>query len=253
MTDKRPISFRTGAATVCAMVGFVSPASAASYPWPVVQPLFGGFDSGPTYQRAMRCLTQAIYYEAGSEPRAGKEAVAQVVLNRVKHPSFPKSVCGVVFDGAERATGCQFTFTCDGSLSREPLASKWEEARSVAADALAGKTDDHVGASTHYHASWMVPYWRSSMIETVRIGGHIFYQWPGTRGSATSLTSAYSGVEPEQAWPPRWQSPRAQAARAMSAPPTPPVRSGPSTFSVWGLAIATVTPTRNELRVRPAG
>ena len=96
-----------------------------------------------------------------------------------KHPSFPKSVCGVVFDGSTRSTGCQFTFTCDGSLSREPAARKWAEAESVAADALTGRSDDQVGKSTHYHAAWMVPYWRSSMVETVRIGGHVFYQRRG--------------------------------------------------------------------------
>src|SRR5581483_7016511 len=71
-------------------------------------------------QRALTCLTQAVYYEAGFQPLAGEEAVAQVVLNRLRHPAFPKTVCGVVYDGSQRPTGCQFTFTCDGSLAKTP-------------------------------------------------------------------------------------------------------------------------------------
>jgi len=70
--------------------------------------------------RALTCLTQAVYYEAASEPDGGQRAVAQVVLNRVAHPAYPKTVCGVVYQGSERSTGCQFTFTCDGALARMP-------------------------------------------------------------------------------------------------------------------------------------
>jgi spore germination cell wall hydrolase CwlJ-like protein len=73
--------------------------------------------------RSIECLTAAIYYEAATEPLDGQRAVAQVVLNRVRHPAYPSTVCGVVFEGARRITGCQFTFTCDGSLRRPPMAS----------------------------------------------------------------------------------------------------------------------------------
>jgi spore germination cell wall hydrolase CwlJ-like protein len=78
--------------------------------------------------RALTCLTQAVYYEAAREPLSGQEAVAQVVLNRMRHPAYPKSVCGVVYQGSARITGCQFTFTCDGSLGREPEPGLWSQA-----------------------------------------------------------------------------------------------------------------------------
>ncbi|MDZ7587989.1 MAG: cell wall hydrolase [Parasphingorhabdus sp.] len=94
---------------------------------------------GSADDNMLQCLTQAVYYEAASEPDAGQRAVAQVVLNRVRHPAYPRTVCGVVYQGSERRTGCQFTFTCDGSLRRTPSAFFWERARRVAADALAGR------------------------------------------------------------------------------------------------------------------
>ncbi|MBV9511382.1 MAG: cell wall hydrolase, partial [Caulobacteraceae bacterium] len=127
----------------------------------------------PARARAVHCLTQAIYYEAGTEPLSGQQAVAQVVLNRLKHPAFPKSVCGVVFEGAGRSSGCQFSFTCDASLSRQPVAWRWNAAQRVAEAALSGFVDTEVGTSTHYHAAWMTPYWSASLIRTGRIGGHI--------------------------------------------------------------------------------
>src|SRR5690606_31870118 len=91
---------------------------------------FGG--AADDRARAVKCLAQAIYYEAASEPDAGQRAVAQVVLNRVAHPTYPNSVCGVVFQGSERRTGCQFSFTCDGSLKRKPSRTFWERAERVA-------------------------------------------------------------------------------------------------------------------------
>jgi spore germination cell wall hydrolase CwlJ-like protein len=189
---------------------------------------------GEDYQRAETCLSEAVYYEAASEPLAGQRAVAQVVLNRVRRAGFPKSVCGVVYDGARRVTGCQFTFTCDGSLSHRPAAGKWAIAQSVAADALAGRGSGAVGDSTHYHASWMVPYWRASMIETARIGGHVFYRTPGQE----TLGAAYAGPEPV-------------VAMANSRPAQSTARrAAPSTFAVWGLSVATVTPVGKGLVIR---
>src|SRR3546814_13220413 len=89
--------------------------------------------------RSIECLAAAVYYEAGSESVDGQRAVAQVVLNRVRHPAYPNSVCAVVFEGAQRATGCQFTFTCDGAMRRTPSVAGWERARKVAEAAPAGK------------------------------------------------------------------------------------------------------------------
>ena len=88
-------------------------------------------------KRALLCLTQAVYYEAGFEPLEGRRAVAQVVLNRMRHPAFPKSVCGVVYQSSKSRI-CQFTFVCDGSLRRAPEVGAWRQARAIAQAALAG-------------------------------------------------------------------------------------------------------------------
>lgn len=149
-------------------------------------------------ERAEKCLTEAIYYEAASESEDGQRAVAQVVLNRVRHAAFPSSVCGVVYQGSERSTGCQFTFTCDGSLARTPSASGWQRAAAVARRALDGDVFAAVGHATHYHASWMVPYWASSVAMVGRIGGHVFYSWKGLAGSARAFSQTYAGLELSQ-------------------------------------------------------
>ena len=145
--------------------------------------------------RALECLTSAIYYEAGQESLAGQQGVAQVVLNRVRHPAFPASVCGVVYQGSTRATGCQFTFTCDGSLARAPERSAWNRARSVAAAALNGFVQPAVGNATHYHASYVAPYWAPTLAKTAVIGAHIFYRWSGGWGQPAAFAQAYSGRE----------------------------------------------------------
>lgn len=146
--------------------------------------------------RAITCLSQAVYYEAGSESLAGQRAVAQVVLNRMRHPAFPSSVCGVVYSGSQRATGCQFTFTCDGSLARAPSASGWARARQVAVAALSGFVDPSVGQATHYHALYVAPYWSPSLLKVANIGAHTFYRWKGFNGKQRSFVSAYAGREP---------------------------------------------------------
>ncbi|MDZ4372521.1 MAG: cell wall hydrolase, partial [Phenylobacterium sp.] len=105
-------------------------------------------ESSPEYARAFQCLSQAVYYEAAREPRLGQEAVAQVVLNRMRHPAYPKSVCGVVYQGSARVTGCQFTFTCDGALRWAPQGDLWRRAQDVARRALAGHVDRTVGSAT---------------------------------------------------------------------------------------------------------
>jgi spore germination cell wall hydrolase CwlJ-like protein len=107
--------------------------------------------------RALTCLTQAVYYEAASEGVDGGRAVAQVVLNRMRHPGYPASVCGVVYQGADRPTGCQFTFTCDGSLLRAPVQALWARSRKIAEEALKGRVFATVGHATHYHADYVLP------------------------------------------------------------------------------------------------
>ncbi|MEE4205172.1 MAG: cell wall hydrolase, partial [Erythrobacter sp.] len=109
--------------------------------------------------RAEDCLAEAVFYEAASESEAGQRAVAQVVVNRVRHPAWPNSVCAVVFQGSERSTGCQFTFTCDGSRARPAAGAAWARARRIARDALAGEVYAPVGLATHYHTLWVAPRW----------------------------------------------------------------------------------------------
>ncbi|HET9335958.1 MAG TPA: cell wall hydrolase [Sphingomicrobium sp.] len=143
-------------------------------------------------RRALLCLTQAVYYEAGFEPVEGRRAVAQVVLNRMRHPAFPKSVCGVVYQGARQPV-CQFSFTCDGSLYRRPALGAWKEAERIAAAALDGFVEQSVGAATHYHADYVAPHWAPRLAKISRIGAHIFYRWPGAWGSTAAFTGRYIG------------------------------------------------------------
>jgi len=146
-------------------------------------------------ERAILCLTQAIYYEAGFEPGEGQQAVAQVVLNRVRHPAYPKSVCGVVYQGSQRVTGCQFSFTCDGSLTRPPAIAAWERSRQVARAALSGFVYKQVGTATHYHADYVFPYWAPTLVKLKQIGAHIFYRMTGPAGSPDGFGGRYAGNE----------------------------------------------------------
>ncbi|HEY8572188.1 cell wall hydrolase [Phenylobacterium sp.] len=150
---------------------------------------------GEDRARALDCLTQAVYYEAAREPEKGQEAVAQVVLNRVRHPAYPKSVCGVVYQGSARATGCQFTFTCDGSLRWAPEPALWRRARQVAERALAGYVAKDVGSATHYHAGYVAPYWAPTLVKMTKVGQHIFYRWTGPWGEPPAFTGRYAGGE----------------------------------------------------------
>ena len=147
-------------------------------------------------KRAVRCLTQAVYYEAALEPGEGQAGVAQVVLNRVRDPNYPSTVCGVVFQGAERVTGCQFSFTCDGSLARVPTAWAWNRAQKVAERALAGHVAGHVGTATHYHADYVRPWWAPSLSKITQVGAHIFYRWKGAAGESAAFTDRSLGREP---------------------------------------------------------
>ena len=152
--------------------------------------------TGITHARAAECLAQAIWYEAASESEAGQRAVAQVVLNRVAHPSWPSSVCGVVYQGSERSTGCQFTFTCDGSLARRPSGVSWARAQRIASEALGGSVYAPVGLATHYHTLWVNPYWASTLDHIGSIGAHRFYRNRGAGGQAAAFSTAYAGLEP---------------------------------------------------------
>ena len=151
--------------------------------------------TSPEYARALQCLSQAVYYEAAREPQLGQEGVAQVVLNRMRHPAYPKSVCGVVYQGAARTTGCQFTFTCDGALRWAPEPGLWRRAKAVAERALAGYVDRTVGSATHYHAQYVAPYWAPTLVKMTQVGQHIFYRWTGPWGEPPAFTGRYAGGE----------------------------------------------------------
>ena len=147
--------------------------------------------------RSLDCLAQAIYYEARSEREDGQRAVAQVVLNRVRHPAWPNSVCGVVYQGPMRpGGGCQFTFTCDGSLATRPAGIGWARARMIAEQALAGRAFAPVGLSTHYHTSAVFPAWAPRLVKTGVIGAHNFYRLPGAPGTPGAFRADYAGSEP---------------------------------------------------------
>lgn len=138
----------------------------------------GHLDTARQAARERQCLAEAIFYEARSEGFTGQAAVAEVILNRSRHRAYPDTVCGVVYQGSERTTGCQFTFTCDGSLALAPYGRGWEQAQLVAEHALMGFAQPMTRRATHYHTTAVDPYWNDSLVRTRRIGTHIFYRFP---------------------------------------------------------------------------
>lgn len=193
--------------------------------------LFGG----PFTNASLDCMTAAIAYEAGSQSIEGQEAVGQVILNRVANPNFPKTVCGVVFAGSERRTGCQFSFTCDGSLRRRLSSRTLSLARSVAMTVLSGGAPDHVGGATHYHADYVYPYWAPTGTRSAKIGVHIFYRMPGD--GATPFPGAGMTADDQAA------ASLARAALVTAGTPPATRRPGAMTaasnpmFAPWGLPI----------------
>lgn len=130
-----------------------------------------------TMDREQRCLAEAVYFEARSEPEEGQAAVAQVVLNRVKSGLYPSSVCGVVYQNRHRYMGCQFSFACEGKSLRITDAASWQTATNVASAVIDGRTYlSEVGDATHYHAAYVKPGWSRRLKKMDVIGRHIFYQ-----------------------------------------------------------------------------
>lgn len=151
--------------------------AAAQAPFQRVTPAV--FNDAARRQSEHHCLSRAIYYEARAESGVGQYAVAEVVMNRVRHHTYPNTVCGVVYEGSHRATGCQFTFTCDGSERRAPRGRAWDRAQRIAALTLMDLAEPVTGDATHYHADYVHPYWAPSLVRTEVIGAHIFYRMPG--------------------------------------------------------------------------
>jgi hypothetical protein len=197
-----PVAARQGVATPGAVAVSRAPARAvplpsadAVAPGQAAEPFVVGKRSERDVAASLQCLTAAVYYEARSESWEGQRAVAQVVLNRARHPAFPRSVCGVVYQGSQRRTGCQFSFTCDGSLRARRDPAAWARARNVAGAALAGSVYGPVGHATHYHASYVQPWWAASLRRAVTVGSHIFYRWRGDWGDPKSFRRPYLAAE----------------------------------------------------------
>jgi len=217
-------------------------------------------------ERAHYCLTAAVYYEAASETDAGMRGVAQTVLNRVRHPSFPNSVCGVVFQGSQRAGVCQFTFACDGAMARAPNRAGWLRASRVAAAALGGAVFPGVGLATHYHTTAIWPRWGQSLVMTNIVGAHIFHRWRGRWGMPDAFRVPYLGREPVPG--PYLAVADQLAARAQGAAPTAllPAGSGsaaaplpdaapappPSTMAQSDRAIGTPLPSAKPATQQPS-
>jgi len=220
----------------------------------------GRFGSALDRSRELDCLTQAVYFEARGETPRGQAAVAQVVLNRVKHPAFPKTVCAVVFQGAA-GRGCQFSFACDGSMRRGRETGAWDRARKIASRALSGVVLADVGSATHFHTTGVSPGWGPRMLRVSQVGLHVFYRFnpharafeaapehavfvnlPGPAptirlasalvektidATLTATTSQVSGPQP-QAKPPEPAAPPAGLTKTSDAASAPQASSGPA-------------------------
>ncbi len=123
------------------------------------------------------CLAQAVYFEARSEPLSGQLAVAQVILNRVKDPRYPNTICGVVFQNENIKNRCQFSFACDGMSDNPYEMEPWETARRISYIAVSGRWEDITRSATHYHAVYVNPRWANNLVETGQFGSHIFYRF----------------------------------------------------------------------------
>jgi spore germination cell wall hydrolase CwlJ-like protein len=133
--------------------------------------------AGPKRAKAEKCLANAVYFEARSEPVRGQIAVAQVVMNRVFSGYYPSDVCGVVYQNAHRHLACQFTFACDGIPDVVNDEEAWERAKRIARETLDGKLWlSDVAKATHYHATYVRPYWVRAMHKNAKIGLHSFYR-----------------------------------------------------------------------------
>jgi Cell Wall Hydrolase len=164
-------------------------------PYPAARP-FRITGTPADIERATDCLAANIFYEAGNETLDGQMAVAQVVLNRARHPAFPKTVCGVVFQGSERHTGCQFSFACDGSMRRQPSADRWAGYRALARSMLLGAVYAPVGLATHYHTDWVRPVWSATLDKLRAERTHLFFRWSGYWGTPPAFRATYPGAEP---------------------------------------------------------
>lgn len=136
-----------------------------------LSPLIDQFNS------ELKCLSQAIYYEARSESASGRIAVAEVIMNRIKSKHFPNTVCDVVYQGSKRKTGCQFSFTCDGSMKIKPTEKYWNISKKTAVHVMIGASTKMTHGATHYHTTQVSPNWSKNMKQTAQYSTHVFYRF----------------------------------------------------------------------------
>ena len=201
------------------------------------------------FDRSLECLTQAIYYEARNQSDDGQRAVAQVVLNRVRHPSYPNSVCGVVFQGSERVTGCQFSFTCDGSMNRGIEYHAWERAQAIAREALSGRVYRPVGLALNYHTTAIRPYWAPSLVRQAVVGSHIFYRRRGSNEESFVQTPGEETISAPAGTPVR--ATRAQRVGYERAVVEIPVLERPVRYQTVGAQRTTSTRAGTTRRAAP--
>jgi len=198
-------------------------------------------------QRAIDCLAAAAYYEAG-DGVVDQRAVMQVVLNRLRHPAFPHTICGVIFQGSELSTGCQFTFTCDHSIDRRrPSPRSWQAAQTLAGEMLAGRVEPAVGLATHYHTDWVLPNWSRQMDKIAAVHTHLFFRWRDARGSSSAFRSGYDMMEPRISLLAGLSAAHHAVGAAVAAFPLPPETAQGPDYQSTSLALerpAIATPER---------
>lgn len=151
---------------------FIPPVAAGDHAWMHVPLPASVFSAGE-----QKCLAEGIYFEARGEDVKGQAAVAQVILNRVRNPTYPNSICGVVYQNRSWRNRCQFSFACDGTTPRVRSQHHFKVAQDVGMAVTAGKIFiPEVASSTHYHATYVNPRWARSMDKMKKIGLHIFYR-----------------------------------------------------------------------------
>ncbi len=140
----------------------------------------------PATASERECLAEAVYFEARGEDMDGQRAIAEVVARRASDPRYPKTICGVVYQGAANRHACQFSFACDGKSEDKSDGVAWKRALAVADDELtgAGRFQDITFGATHFHTTYVNPSWSGRFARTVKIGNHIFYRQPGTKYEA---------------------------------------------------------------------
>lgn len=129
-------------------------------------------------EKDLWCMATAIYFESRGESYRGQVAVGQVVMNRLAHKIYPKTICGVVFQNQQMRNACQFSFACDGIPETVTEPKAWAQAEEIAKGVINGSLYiTEVGAATHYHASYVYPAWAPRLQRNTKIGQHIFYQF----------------------------------------------------------------------------